>query len=70
MSKLPTHDALQLDVRREDDVQVVELLLLTYRNQEPDPSGDLSVLRRKARYFDVVARLRGLSISAAELQVA
>jgi hypothetical protein len=70
VSKLPTHDALGLELRREGDVQVVELLLLTFRSQPQPVSEDVGVVRRKAKYFDVVTRLHGFSIPAAELQTA
>jgi hypothetical protein len=70
VSKLPTHDALGLELRREGDVQVVELLLLTFRSQPQPVSEDAGVVRRKAKYFDVVTRLHGFSIPAAELQTA
>lgn len=71
VSKLPTHDALGLELRREGSVQVVELLLLTFQSQETQvESEDVSVVRRKAKYFDVVTRLHGFSIPAAELQLA
>jgi hypothetical protein len=70
VSKLPTHDALGLELRREGNVQVVELLLLTFRSQPQLASEDAGVVRRKAKYFDVVTRLHGFSIPAAELQTA
>lgn len=70
VSKLPTHDALGLSLRRKGSVQVVELLLLTFKSQEPQPPEDVGVVRRKAKYFDVVTRLHGLSIPAGELQLA
>jgi hypothetical protein len=69
VSELPRHDALGVNLRREGDVQVVELLLLTFRRQEPQAASE-SVVCRKARYFDVVTRLHGFSIPAAELQLA
>ncbi|RMG10556.1 MAG: hypothetical protein D6731_17260 [Planctomycetota bacterium] len=70
VSKLPTHDALGLELRREGNVQVVELLLLTFQSQPKAASEDTGVVRRKAKYFDVVTRLHGFSIPAAELQTA
>lgn len=66
ISRLPRHDALGLSLGREGGVQIVELLLLTFRSQDPQPSED----RRKARYFDLVTRLHGHSIPADELQLA
>jgi hypothetical protein len=69
VSKLPTHDAVGLELRRAGNVQVVGLLLLTFRSQpQPPASEDVGVVRRKAKYFDVVTRLHGFSIPAAELQ--
>ena len=69
VSKLPTHDALGLTLRREGSVQVVELLLLTFKSQSAPKGDDVGAVRRKAKYFDVVTRLHGFSIPAEELQL-
>lgn len=70
VSRLPHHDALGLSLRREGSVQVIELLLLTFRRQEPKAALESDeVLRRKATYLDVMAQLQGLSIPAKELQL-
>ncbi len=63
-SKLPTHDVLRLDLGRREDVQLVELVLLTFQTT---PS-EAEAARRKATYFDVARSLQGLSIPATELQ--
>lgn len=70
VSRLPEHDALGVNLRRQGSVQVVELLLLTFSRLEPRaPSEDTGVVRRKAKYFDVVSRLHGFTIPADELQL-
>lgn len=70
VSKLPKHDVLGLGLRHEGDVQVLELVLLTFRSQPQPSTPEPEALRRKADYFDVLDRLHGITIPAAELQIA
>jgi len=71
VSKLPKHDVMGVELRQDDEVGILDLLLLTFTTQAPRAleSGLTGVVGRKATYFDALTRLRGCTIPAADLQL-
>lgn len=66
-SRFLQHDVPGSGLTRTSEVQVLDLVLRTYRSQPQLAARNPAVLKRKAGYFDLVDRVTS---SATELQIA